>query len=62
LPAFTTHAIRAGARVFQAAGVTQRIGLSVENLTDELYAESANASFFRPAAGRRLIVTWDVSF
>ena len=62
LPAFTVHAIRAGARVFEAAGITQRIGLTIENLTDELYAESANASFFRPAAGRSLIVTWDVAF
>ncbi len=62
LPAFTIHAIRAGARVFRAAGITQRIGVTIENLTDELYAESANASFFRPAAGRSLIVTWDVAF
>jgi hemoglobin/transferrin/lactoferrin receptor protein len=62
LPAFTTHAIRAGATVLRAAGITQRIGMTIENLTDELYAESANASFFRPAAGRSLILTWDVSF
>lgn len=62
LPPFTVHAIRAGARVFRAGGVTQRIGLAIENLTDELYAESANASFFRPAAGRSLVVTWGVSF
>jgi outer membrane receptor protein involved in Fe transport len=62
LPAFTIHAIRASARVFRAAGVTQRVGLAVENLTDELYAESANASFFRPAAGRSLILTWGMFF
>ena len=30
LPAFTVHAIRGGARVFRAGGITQRIGLAVE--------------------------------
>jgi hypothetical protein len=42
--------------------VTHGLTLAISNLTNELYAESANASFFRPEPKRSLTVTWDVSF
>ncbi len=56
LPAFTVLSARAGGRLFNVGGVSNNLTVAVENLTNELYAESANASFFRPEPGRRLIV------
>ncbi|MGH7657057.1 MAG: TonB-dependent receptor plug domain-containing protein [Gemmatimonadales bacterium] len=56
LPAFTVLSVRGGVRLFTAGGVATSLNLAVENLTDELYAESANASFFRPEPGRSLLV------
>ena len=38
------------------------LGLVIENLTDELYAEFTNASFFRPEPGRNAIVTYRWEF
>jgi len=62
LPSFTTHALRGGITVLRRAGTTQRLGIAVENLTNTLYAEFTNASFFRPEPRRRVTVNWEVSF
>ncbi|MGE0351594.1 MAG: TonB-dependent receptor plug domain-containing protein [Gemmatimonadales bacterium] len=62
LPAFTVQDIRAGARLFNSGPFSHAITVSVENLTDRLYAESANVSFFRPEPGRRLTVAWTSGF
>jgi outer membrane receptor protein involved in Fe transport len=61
-PAFMTHAVRAGWTFFQQGHISQRIGVSLTNLTNELYAEFANASFFRPQPRRGLLVSWDMTF
>ncbi len=58
IPGFTTHAVRGGVRL--PGG--QRLTLAVENLTDELYAESMNVGFFRPEPGRHLEVSWTLGF
>ena len=62
IPGFTVQNLRAGVRLFDFGGVQNGLNVSLTNLTDELYAESANASFFRPEPGRNLTVTWEVSF
>lgn len=62
LPSFTVHSIRAGARLPQFFGLDQRVGASVENLTDELYAEFANVSFFRPEPRRHFVAWWETRF
>jgi hemoglobin/transferrin/lactoferrin receptor protein len=62
LPAFTVHTVRAGATVFRRGLHTQRLGIAVRNLTDELYAEFSNVGFFRPEPGRTVLVTYDVTF
>ena len=62
LPAFTTHSIRAGWVFFQRGMLQQRIGVAVTNFTNELYAEFANAAFFRPQPRRGLLITWDMTF
>ena len=63
LPAFTVHDVRGGIRLFtDPAGAAHSIGVSLHNLTNELYAEFSNISFFRPAPRRHLSVTWQVAF
>lgn len=58
IPAFTVHTLRGGLSPFGR----QRLVVTVDNLTNELYAESANAAFFRPEAGRNLIVVVETGF
>ncbi len=62
LPAFTVHAIRGGVTVFRRGPHVHRLLVVIDNLTNELYAEFANASFFRPQPGRSVTLTWDMSF
>jgi hemoglobin/transferrin/lactoferrin receptor protein len=62
LPAFLVHNARAGVTVFRRGLHTQRLGLAVLNVTDVLYAEFTNVSFFRPETGRNLLLTYDVTF
>jgi outer membrane receptor protein involved in Fe transport len=62
LPAFTTMSVRAGAVVLRRGALAHRLSVGVTNLTDALYAEFANVSFFRPEPKRSLVVTYDVTF
>ncbi len=62
LPAFTVMGVRGGLRLFDRAGLSSSLALRVDNLTNELYAESANTSFFRPEPGRGVSVSWIVGF
>lgn len=62
LPAFTVHAVRAGIRGWQIGSVRQDITLGVNNLTNTLYAEAANATFFRPEPGRTFVIGVMTSF
>jgi hemoglobin/transferrin/lactoferrin receptor protein len=62
LPSFTVHSLRGGLRLIQTGSVTHGLTIAVTNLTNELYAETANASFFRPEPKRSLTVSWDVAF
>jgi len=62
LPSFTVQSIRAGVRPWREDGFSPRVTVSVENLTDALYAEFANASFFRPEPGRHLRLAVELPF
>ncbi|KAB2964684.1 MAG: TonB-dependent receptor, partial [Thermoanaerobaculia bacterium] len=62
LPSFTVHALAAGARLFERAGVAHHLQVTVENLTNELYAEFSNATFFRPEPGRNVKASYRVRF
>lgn len=62
LPAFTVHGVRARASMFERGRSRTSLVVTVDNLTDELYAEFANASFFRPEPGRRLSTSLVVEF
>jgi hemoglobin/transferrin/lactoferrin receptor protein len=62
LPSFMVHGLRGGVRLVQTGGLTHGLTVAVTNVTNELYAETANASFFRPEPKRAFTVSWDVAF
>jgi hemoglobin/transferrin/lactoferrin receptor protein len=62
LPAFTVHAIRAGVRGWSVGGLHHDITIAVNNLTNVLYAEAANSSFFRPEPKRNVVVAIATAF
>jgi outer membrane receptor protein involved in Fe transport len=62
LPAFTLHSVAGGVTLFERAGIRHQLQLAVENLTDELYAEFSNATFFRPEPGRSVQASYRVRF
>ena len=62
LPSFTVHAVRGGIRVLSIGPVTHTLSFALENLTNRLYAEFANVSFFRPEPARTLTMTWTAGF
>jgi outer membrane receptor protein involved in Fe transport len=62
LPAFTVQGLRGGVRLVERDGFTSSLTLAVSNLTNELYAETANASFFRPEPKRNVTAAFSVTF
>jgi hemoglobin/transferrin/lactoferrin receptor protein len=62
LPAFTTMSARAGVVVFHRGTMAHRLSVGVTNLTNALYAEFSNVSFFRPEPKRSIVLTYDVTF
>jgi outer membrane receptor protein involved in Fe transport len=62
IPSFTVMNLRAGVRVFDMGRTSSSLIVGIENLTNELYAEVSNSSFFRPAAERTFLVSWVTSF
>jgi outer membrane receptor protein involved in Fe transport len=62
IPSFTVHDVRAQASLFERGRNRTSLVLGVHNLTDELYAEFANASFFRPEPGRSVSTALVVEF
>lgn len=62
IPGFTVHSLSAGITLFRNSAFPQQLGIIVSNLTNELYSEFSNASFFRPAPRRQFILTWSTRF
>ena len=62
LPAFTVHAIRGGIRGWTIGRTRQDLTIAVNNLTNELYSEAANTSFFRPQPRRNVTIALTTSF
>ena len=62
IPSFTVMNIRGGVRLFTHGALTHNLMLGVENLANELYAEFANSSFFRPNPKRTFVISWVTSF
>ena len=62
LPAFTIHALGGGVILFQRDSQEHALTFGVENLTDELYAEFSNVTFFRPEPGRNYTASYRIKF
>ena len=62
LPAFTVHDVRAEAALIDRGRNRTSLVVRVNNLTNELYAEFANASFFRPEPRRNVSTAIVVGF
>ena len=62
LPPFTVHSLRGRLLLLDRAGLRNSLGFAVENLTNELYAEASNASFFRPEPRRSATLSWTTEF
>ena len=62
LPAFTVHYLAGGIALGPWAGLTHSLLFEVANVTDELYAEFSNVSFFRPEPGRRVTAAYRLRF
>lgn len=62
LPAFTVHNLRGGVTLFRNGDHVQRLAVTVGNLTNALYAEAGNVSFFRPEPKRHVVLSWEASF
>lgn len=62
LPAFTVQSLRASALLFEQGGRRTSLMVAVENLTDELYSEFSNTTFFRPEPQRNVQASLVFSF
>jgi len=62
LPGFSVHSINGGITLFKKSAFPQRLGFIFGNITNTLYAEFSNASFFRPAPKRYIVLTWSSKF
>lgn len=62
IPGFTVHNISAGITLFRNSSFPQQLGVIFGNITDTLYSEFSNASFFRPAPKRHIVLTWSTRF
>jgi len=62
LPDFTIHTLAGGILLFEGDRVGHELAVTVDNLTDELYAEFSNSTFFRPQPGQRVITTYRLRF
>jgi hemoglobin/transferrin/lactoferrin receptor protein len=62
LPSFTLHSIRAGLRGWTVGSLRQDLTLGVNNLTNVLYSEAANSSFFRPEPKRNVVLSVSTAF
>jgi outer membrane receptor protein involved in Fe transport len=62
VPSFTVHDLRAQLSLFERGRNRTSLAFGVHNLTNELYAEFANASFFRPEPGRNVSTSLIIEF
>ena len=54
------HDLSAGFLIHEGNRFVQNLGLVITNLTDELYSEFSNASFFRPQPERRIAFSYRI--
>jgi hemoglobin/transferrin/lactoferrin receptor protein len=62
LPPFTVHAVRGEVALPTALGVRGAVNVAVLNLSNELYSEAPNSSFFRPEPKRSVLLSVRLDF
>ncbi|MCK4888363.1 MAG: TonB-dependent receptor, partial [Candidatus Aminicenantes bacterium] len=62
LPGFTVHNASIGINLFRNSDHPLRVALMMGNFTNALYSEISNATFFRPAPKRYVVLTWSMDF
>ncbi|MGE5340178.1 MAG: TonB-dependent receptor plug domain-containing protein [Candidatus Omnitrophota bacterium] len=62
IPGFNVHTVSAGITLFKNTSYPQQVGIIVGNLTNTLYSEFSNSSFFRPQPKRYIVLTWNARF
>ncbi len=62
LPSLTVQQLAAGWTFSGEGRLGHQLNLVVDNLSDDLYSESSNASFFRPQPGRGARVSYGLRF
>jgi len=62
LPSFTVHTLSGFYTVYESGTQRHDVGLVIDNLTDELYAEFTNIGSFRPAPGRNVVLSYSLRF
>ena len=62
LPPFTVHAVRGAFRLPQFGRIRPELDVVINNLTNQLYAEASNTSFFRPELPRNLVTAIRLEF
>ena len=62
LPSFTIHSLGGGLTLASTGRLGHTFSVLIDNLTDELYAEFSNATFFRPQPGRSATASYRLRF
>ncbi|MCP4204546.1 MAG: TonB-dependent receptor [bacterium] len=62
LPSFSVHSLSGGWTFKSGSAGQHELGLILDNLTDELYAEFSNATFFRPQPTRNATLTYRLRY
>jgi outer membrane receptor protein involved in Fe transport len=62
IPAFTVHSARGSLHLADVGRVRNDISFVLDNISDRLYAEFPNASFFRPEPGRHVRLAFVTTF
>lgn len=62
LPTFTVHALRGELRLPVVGSVRPTLNIAVTNLTNTLYSEASNTSFFRPEPPRSVLAALRFDF
>ena len=61
-PSFTVVNLSGGVTLFRSEKMAHRLNLQANNLTNELYAEFSNVSFFRPEPERNYVLQYMFQF
>ena len=62
IPSFTIHTLAGGVTLLDNGRQAHELGVVIDNVTDELYSEFSNATFFRPEPASNIVVTYRLKY